>query len=202
MKAKPFIHPTCDVSPLATIGPGSKIWNWSQIREGAVIGSDTTVGQMAYIGVNVKIGDRCRIMPKAGFDTGVVIGNDVFVGPYVAFANDSSPRAWTTRDLKGIRWVVEDGATLGAHVVVLPDVDIGHHAFVAAHSTVIRNVSPHAFVAGSPARLVGWVCTDGHRMKFLEETAEGEVYVCSETAEKVVILNEWRAGRWQPARPT
>ena len=76
MSQEPYIHPTCDVSPKATIGPGTKVWNWSQIREDAVIGADTIVGQMTYIGVGVRIGDRCRLMHKAGLDTGVLIGND------------------------------------------------------------------------------------------------------------------------------
>jgi acetyltransferase-like isoleucine patch superfamily enzyme len=191
-----FIHPTCDVSPRAIIGAGTKIWNWSQIREDVVIGSNTTVGQMVYLGVRVRIGDRCRVMPKVGIDTGAEIGNDVFIGPYAIFTNDDSPRAWSTRDLRGVRWVVEDGASVGANVVVLPNVSIGHHALVAAHSTVSRDVPPHALVCGSPARRVGWVCTEGHRMRLVREVPEGAWYACPRGDRDVLVLNEWRQGRW------
>ena len=191
MNRPPFVHPTCDVSPRATLGPGAKIWNWSQIREGAVIGSDTVIGQLVYIGVDVIIGDRCRVMPKASLDTGVEVRNDVFIGPYSAFANDASPRAWSTRNLTGIRWVVEEGASVGAYVVVLPDVHIGHHALVAAHSTVSRDVPPHALVAGSPARRVGWVCREAHRMKLVRKLEEGALYACTEMGHEVIVLDEW-----------
>jgi len=194
MNRRVFVHPTCDVSPRATLGPGTKVWNWCQIREGAVIGSDTVIGQLVYIGVNVIIGDRCRVMPKAALDTGVEVKNDVFIGPYSLFINDPCPRAWSTRDLTGIRWVVEDGASLGASVVVLPDVRIGHHALVAAHSTVNRDVAPHALVSGSPARRVGWVCREAHRMRLVRKLDEGALYACTEMGHEVIILDEWLRG--------
>lgn len=188
---KPFIHPTADVSPLAKIGPGVAIWNWTQIREGAVIGAGTTIGQSVYVGVDVVIGQRCRIMGKDALDTGVEIGDDVFIGPYTVFTNDSSPRAWSRRNLKGIRWFVREGASLGSHVVVLPDVCIGHHAMVTAHSVVSREVPPHALMCGSPARRVGWVCTEGHPARRAGVERGGTRYVCPEGHE-VLILDSWR----------
>ena len=198
---KTYLHPTSDVSPGATLGPGTQVWNWSQIREGAVVGADTVVGQQTYIGVNARVGDRCRIMSKAIIDTGVEIGNDVFVGPSVIFTNDNAPRAWSTRDLSGIRWVVEDAVSIGANVVVLPDVSIGHHALVGAMSFVTRNVPPHALVMGKAARVVGWVCKDAHPMTLDAELADGDLYACPETGEQTKILKEWATGRWQPTWP-
>jgi len=195
---RPFVHPSCDVSPEAHIGSGTQVWNWSQIREGAIIGADGIVGQMTYIGPGVKIGDRCRILSKVGIDKGVEIGNDVFLAPYVVFTNDNAPRAWKTRDLTGIRWYVEDGASLGAHVVVLPEVSIGHHAMIGAHSTVTRNVPPHALAIGSPARLVGWVSTEGYRMEKVEQLPGGELWVCRLTDEEIEIPQEWLHGKWRP----
>jgi UDP-2-acetamido-3-amino-2,3-dideoxy-glucuronate N-acetyltransferase len=192
MNQAAFVHPTCDISPRARIGSGTKIWNWTQIREGVEIGRDNTIGQLVYIGVDVRIGDRCTIMPKACMDTGVEIGNDVFIGPFVALTNDTSPRAWTRRDMSGIRWKVEDGASLGSSVVVLPEVCIGHHALVAAHATVSRNVPPHAFVCGSPARRAGWVCTEGHLMCLIEERKDGALYACPDMGHEMMILDEWR----------
>lgn len=195
---RPFIHPTADVSPQARIGPGTEVWNLCQIREGVVIGADSIVGHMTYIGPEVKVGDRCRIFPKVSMDRGVEIGNDVFLAPHVVFTNDNSPRAWKTRDLAGIRWYVEDGASLAAHVVVLPEVSIGHHAMIAAHSTVTRHVPPHGLALGTPARLVGWVSTEGYPMERTSRLRDRELWVCPQTGEEVEIPKEWLEGKWQP----
>jgi len=195
---RPFIHATADVSSQARIGPGTKVWNLCQIRERVVIGADAVVGHMAYIGPEVRIGDRCRIFPKVSLDRGVEIGNDVFLAPHVVFTNDNSPRAWKTRDLTGIRWFVGDGASLGAHVVVLPEVNIGHHAMIAAHSTVTRDVPPHGLVLGTPARLVGWVSTEGYSMEKVSRLPDGELWVCPRTGEEVEIPHDWLERRWQP----
>jgi acetyltransferase-like isoleucine patch superfamily enzyme len=148
-----------------------------------------------YIGVDVIIGDRCRVMPKASLDTGVEIRNDVFIGPFSVFTNDASPRAWSTRDLTGIRWVVEEGASVGAFVVVLPEVNIGHHALVAAHSVVNHDVPPHALMAGSPARRVGWVCTEAHCMRLVRKLDQGSLYACTQMGHEVIIPDEWRLPR-------
>jgi UDP-2-acetamido-3-amino-2,3-dideoxy-glucuronate N-acetyltransferase len=193
-----FVHPTCDVHPQAMLGADVRVWNWSQIREGAVIGAGTVVGQMAYIGVDVHIGRDCRLMQKVVIDTGVEIGDAVFVGPFVTFTNDDRPRAWLTRDLTGVRWQVGDGATLGASAVVLPDRHVGHHAFVAASSTVTRNVPPHALVLGAPARIAGWVCEQGHRMEPGHTTEAGTEQACPECGFEVLIPRDWEEGRWCP----
>jgi acetyltransferase-like isoleucine patch superfamily enzyme len=87
------------------------------------------------------------------------------VGPEVVFTNDRYPRAvnpdmtikaasdW---DLEGS--TVRAGASIGARSVVLPGIEVGSWALVAAGSVVTKDVPSHALVAGSPARQRGWVC--------------------------------------------
>ena len=183
-----FVHPTSEVSSAARIGPGTRIWNWAQVREGAVIGAEVTIGQMTYVGVGAVVGDRCRVMHKVVIDTGVEIEEDVFVGPYVLFTNDNVPRAWSTRDLRGARWRVGRGASLGGHAVVLPDCEIGHHALVGCNSVVTRHIPPHAKVVGSPARVVVWVCRQGHPMQLVEQSAAGRIFRCAVTGEPIRLL--------------
>ena len=49
---------------------------------------------------------------------------------------------------------------LGAHCTVLSGVTIGSGAVVAANSVVTKSVEPYAIVAGNPARLVRYRCSE------------------------------------------
>ncbi|TLZ53599.1 MAG: N-acetyltransferase [Methanobacteriota archaeon] len=154
------IHPTADVSPEASIGDGTQIWHWVQVREGARIGRGCKIGKDAYIDADVVLGDGCKVQNFATIYKGVTIGNRVFVGPHVCFTNDLYPRADST-DWKIIPTRVEDGASIGANATVLAGVTIGRSAMVAAGAVVTKDVPAHALVAGVPAKVVGWVCNCG-----------------------------------------
>src|SRR5437867_4535435 len=151
------IHSTADVSPDATIGEGSQIWHWVQVREGARIGRDCRIGKDAYIDADVGVGDRCKVQNFATIYNGVTIGNRVFIGPHVCFTNDLYPRA-DSSDWDVTPTIVEDGASIGANATILCGIRIGRRAMVAAGAVVTKDVLPHSLVAGVPARAVGRVC--------------------------------------------
>jgi UDP-2-acetamido-3-amino-2,3-dideoxy-glucuronate N-acetyltransferase len=154
------IHATADVSPEASIGNGSTIWHWSQVRERARVGERCKIGKDVYIDVEVVVGDDCKIQNFATLYRGVSLGNRVFVGPHACFTNDKYPRALSP-DWKAIATRVEDGASIGANATILCGITVGRHAMVAAGAVVTRNVPEHSMVAGVPARIVGWVCECG-----------------------------------------
>jgi serine acetyltransferase len=58
---------------------------------------------------------------------------------------------------------VQLGATIGANATIVAGVTVGTYAFVAAGGVVVRDVAPHALVAGNPARRRAWVCARGRR---------------------------------------
>jgi len=154
------IHSTADVSPDATIGEGSQIWHWVQVREGARIGRDCRIGKDAYIDADVILGDGCKVQNFATIYKGVTIGDRVFVGPHACFTNDLYPLA----DCTGWEIVpthVEDGESIGANATTLCGVTVGRSAMVAAGAVVTKDVPAHALVAGVPARIIGWVCECG-----------------------------------------
>lgn len=157
----PFIATTAIVDPTARIGPGTKIWAFCQVAEHAEIGADCVIGNGAYIDRHVKIGDRVRIQSKALLYHGLVVEDDVFIGPGAVFTNDPRPRSGKIRNLKGLSWKLCKGASIGANVTVLPDVEIGAYAMVGAGAVVTRNVPSHAIFVGNPARLKGYVCRCG-----------------------------------------
>ena len=154
------IHPTAEVSPRATIGSGTSIWHWVQVREGAQIGRDCNIGKDVYIDAEVVVGDQCKIQNFASLYRGLTIGNRVFIGPHSCFTNDLYPRA-VSPDWKVIPTKVEDGASIGANATILCGVTIGRSAMVAAGAVVTKDVPAHALVAGVPAKRIGWVCECG-----------------------------------------
>lgn len=166
------IHPTADVSPQATIGDGTRIWHYVQIREGVTIGTHCIVGKDVYIDAGVQIGNNVKIQNSSLLYHGVTLADGVFVGPRVCFTNDLYPRAirpdgtlkdatdWTLVPTK-----VEFGASIGAGAVIVAGVTIGQFAMVAAGATVTRDVPAFGLVMGIPARLTGYVCRCGRPMQ-------------------------------------
>jgi UDP-2-acetamido-3-amino-2,3-dideoxy-glucuronate N-acetyltransferase len=154
------IHPTAEIGPSATVGDGTQIWHWAQIRDGAIVGHNCRIGKDVYIDVDVSVGDDCKIQNFATLYRGLTIGNRVFVGPHACFTNDLYPRA-VSPDWKIIPTKVEDGASIGANATILCGLTIRRYAMVAAGAVVTKNVPAHALVAGVPAKVVGWVCECG-----------------------------------------
>jgi acetyltransferase-like isoleucine patch superfamily enzyme len=181
MKENIIIHPTAEVSPQAKIGDGTRVWHLVQIREGVSIGQNCIIGKDVYIDFDVQIGDNVKIQNSALVYHGVTIEDGVFVGPQVCLTNDLYPRAITSDgSLKGNDdWevgpiLVKYGASLGAGALILPEVTIGRFALVGAGAVVSRDVSNHGLVVGNPARLVGYVCHCGRKMK-----DQGDAWYCS-----------------------
>lgn len=162
------IHPTAEVSTLATIGTDTRIWHHVQVREGAEIGDNCIIGRDVYVDTDVHIGNCVKVQNSALLYKGAVIEDGVFIGPRVCLTNDRYPRAitpWGT--LKGVdEWEqgvirIQYGASIGAGAIVVTGVTIGRFAMVAAGAVVTHDVPDHGLVMGVPARLVGYVCACG-----------------------------------------
>jgi UDP-2-acetamido-3-amino-2,3-dideoxy-glucuronate N-acetyltransferase len=160
-----MIHPTADVSDLAIIGAGTRIWNQCQVRENARIGRECILGKDVYVDSGVEIGDDVKVQNGVYIYHGTSIESGVFIGPGVIFTNDRWPRAINSDgSLKGDDdWEVGEirvcyGASIGAGAIILPGVTIGKFALVGAGAVVTRNVPEHTLVVGNPARQVGYVC--------------------------------------------
>jgi acetyltransferase-like isoleucine patch superfamily enzyme len=167
------VHPTAEVSPRATIGDGTRIWNGAQVREDAHVGAECNIGKGAYVDFAVRIGDRCKIQNNASLFHGARLEDGVFVGPHACITNDRLPRAITPQGvLKGADdWEVGPtllryGCSVGAGAIILPNVIVGRFALVGAGAVVARSVPDHGLVVGNPARLIGFVCACGGRLRF------------------------------------
>ncbi len=166
-----FVHPSADVSPQASLGAGTRIWNRAQVREGAVLGAGCIIGKDAYIDAGVRLGDNVKVQNSALIYHGATLEDGVFVGPQACLTNDLYPRAINPDGtLKGASdWeagetVVRYGASIGAGAIIVTGVEIGRFAMVGAGAVVTRDVPAHGLVLGVPARLAGYVCACGERL--------------------------------------
>ncbi|GAB3041567.1 acyltransferase [Parafrigoribacterium mesophilum] len=180
------IHPTADVAGSASIGAGSKVWQYSHVREDARIGQNCVIGRGVYVGPAVQLGDNCKVQNYALLYEPAQLGDGVFVGPAVVFTNDQFPRAVNPdgtlksgEDWDAVGVTVLEGAAIGAGSVCIAPVTIGRWSLVGAGSTVVKNVPDFALVVGSPARRIGWVGRSGRR---LAEESPG-VWVCPVTGQ-------------------
>lgn len=152
---QPFIHPLSDVQS-TTIGSGTRVWQFVVILPGAKIGQDNNICSHCLIENDVVLGDRVTIESGVQLWDGLRVGNDVFIGPNASFANDRFPRSRQKLD-KFLVTTIHDGASIGAGAVVLPGLEIGRNAMVAAGAVITRSVPPNAVVEGNPAKIVGYV---------------------------------------------
>ena len=154
-------HPTAVIDSPAHIGAGTKIWHFCHVMAGARIGAACVLGQNVFVAATAVVGDRCRIQNNVSLYDGVVLEDDVFVGPSAVFTNVRNPRAEVDRKAAFERTIVRRGATIGANATTVCGVEIGAYAFVAAGAVVTRDVAAHVLVAGVPARMAGRVCRCG-----------------------------------------
>lgn len=82
------------------------------------------------------------------------IGNRVNIGPFVRLITDAHEVGTAYRRAGAVSYdpiTIGDGAWIGASVTVLPGVNIGKGAIVAAGAVVVSDVPPHTLVGGVPA---------------------------------------------------
>lgn len=135
------------------IGEGTKIWHFCHVFD-SVIGQNCSIGQNCLIGPNAKIGDNCKIQNNVSVYEGLIIEDDVFIGPSVVFTNVLNPRAFIIRKNEYRKTEIKRGASIGANATIICGVTIGQYSAVAAGSVVTKDVPAYTLVAGNPAKFI------------------------------------------------
>lgn len=170
-----FAHETAVIDSGCTIGAGTKIWHFSHVMPGAVIGSNVNIGQNVVVSPKAKVGNGCKIQNNVSLYDLVELEDNVFCGPSMVFTNVMNPRAHVSRKHEYKTTLVRTGASIGANAVVVCGNTIGRYAFVGSGSVVTKSVPDFALVFGNPARQHGWMCQCGERLNFTDNRAS-----CSE----------------------
>lgn len=174
-----FVHQTACIDQGAVIGEGTKIWHFSHIMTGAVIGKSCNIGQNVVISPEVVLGNNVKIQNNVSVYTGVVCEDDVFLGPSCVFTNVINPRSAVNRRGQYLKTKVGKGATIGANATIVCGHDIGEYAFIGAGAVVTKDVPPYALLVGNPAEQMGWMSEYGHKLEF---DADGNA-VCPESGQ-------------------
>ncbi len=180
-----FVHSSAIVDDKCEIGQGVKIWHFSHIMSGCIIGKNCNIGQNVVISPEVVLGKNVKIQNNVSLYTGVSCGDDVFLGPSCVFTNVINPRSNVNRRGQYEKTHVGNGASIGANATIVCGNDIGKFAFIGAGAVVTRAVPDYALLVGNPAKQIGWMSEYGHRLNF---NSENEA-ICEESGEKYKIEN-------------
>jgi len=160
-----FVHESSYIDENVTIGDGTKIWHFCHVLPGTVIGKNCSFGQNCMVGPNVKIGDNVKVQNNVSIYEGLIIEDDVFLGPSCVLTNVSNPRSQINRKNFYERTLIKRGATIGANATVVCGIIIGRYAFISAGAVVTKDVPDYAFIVGVPGKQKGWMSRHGHILK-------------------------------------
>ncbi len=185
-----YAHPTAVVEEGAEVGEGTRIWHFAHVRRGARVGRDCNIGKGVYIDAGAVVGDEVKIQNFVSVYRGVTVGSRAFLGPSATLTNDLYPRSFSS-SWELVPTVIEEGASIGANATIVCGVRIGRYAMVGAGSVVTRDVPPHGLVYGNPARLRGFVCYCGRRLRrVVRITRSAVVFKCEHCGSEVEVPRE------------
>lgn len=173
-----FVHESSIVDRGAEVGRGTRIWHFCHVMPRAKIGARCSLGQNVFVADDVVIGDNVKIQNNVSLYSGVHVEDDVFLGPSAVFTNVLNPRSRVSRKDEFRRTLVRRGASIGANATVVCGATLGEYAFVGAGSVVRRDVPDHALVFGVPARIRGWMCRCGRKLRLPPSSPAGKA-VCA-----------------------
>ncbi|MHA2609694.1 MAG: UDP-3-O-(3-hydroxymyristoyl)glucosamine N-acyltransferase [bacterium JZ-2024 1] len=151
----PGIHPTAWIAPTVRISPHCSIGAFCVVEDGAVLGENTILYPLVYVGRNCQIGARCLIFPGCVLLDGVILGNDVILHPGVVvgsegfgFFRDEGGKVQKIPQRGTVR--IHDDVEIGANTTIdratIDSTEIGAHSKLdnliqVGHNVVIGEAS-------------------------------------------------------------
>jgi UDP-2-acetamido-3-amino-2,3-dideoxy-glucuronate N-acetyltransferase len=174
-----FSHETAIIDEGCAIGKGTKIWHFSHVMSGSILGENCNLGQNVVVSPEVILGSNVKVQNNVSIYTGVTCEDDVFLGPSCVFTNVINPRSGVNRRGQYTKTIVKKGASIGANATIICGHNIGEYAFIGAGTVVTKEVPNYALVVGNPAMQIGWMSEFGSRLTFDKDG----VGLCQESGE-------------------
>lgn len=148
----------CLIGAQVVVYTGCKIANNVLIADSAAVREDVTIGEFTIIGRSCTvenfstIGKKCKLETNSYITAYSTIEDFCFIAPGVVTTNDNYLGRTEERfkHFKGV--TLRKGARVGGGAVILPGIEIGEDALIAAGAVVTKNVPPKMIFIGSPAR--------------------------------------------------
>jgi acetyltransferase-like isoleucine patch superfamily enzyme len=137
----------------ARIEASAVVADRAHVRERAVVGEGSVVGSGSAVDNDVSLGARVKVQTGCYLTAFSVVEDDVFVAPGVTTTNDNF-MGRHERDFKLSGATLRRACRVGAGSILLPGIEVGEEAFVAAGALVTRDVEPRTLVMGVPAKAV------------------------------------------------
>lgn len=189
------VHSSAFVDDGALLGKGTKVWHFSHISSGAIVGDNCSIGQNVFIAPNVVVGNNVKIQNNVSLYEGVILEDYVFCGPSMVFTNVLTPRSAfprnTSKDYHITR--IKYGASLGANSTVVCGHTIGEWAFVGAGAVITKDVLPYSLMLGVPASRKGWACECGATLPF----SQSGITTCSDCGKKYSLEDNFKITRME-----
>jgi bifunctional UDP-N-acetylglucosamine pyrophosphorylase/glucosamine-1-phosphate N-acetyltransferase len=178
------IAPDVTIDPHVVFGPGVEIATGAHIKsfshvEGAKIGANVSVGPFARLRPGSEIGDDVRIgnfveVKKSKIGARSKINHLAYVGDCLMGDDTNFSAGAITVNYDGFekhRTVIGKGVMIGSNVNLVAPVHIDDGAFIAAGSTVTKDVPADALSIGRDASKIrkGWAAEYRRRKKALAE---------------------------------
>lgn len=119
------------------------------VREKTFAGKNFQIGTLGDIQGHCQIGDYVRTHSNVHIGQHSIIGDFVWLFPYVVLTNDPHP---PSNVMQGVK--VADYAVIATMTVLLPGSEISKGVLVGAHSTVKGKTEEDMVYVGVPAKLI------------------------------------------------
>ena len=178
-----YAHPSSIIDENCTIGDGTKIWHFSHVMSGSVIGKNCNLGQNVVVSPKVILGNNVRVQNNVSIYEGVICEDDVFLGPSMVLTNVINPRSAISRKEEFKKTLIKKGASIGANATIVCGNIIGEYAFIGAGAVVTKDVPGFALIVGNPGRQTGWMSEFGHKLNFNLQN----IAVCEESGQEYLL---------------
>lgn len=138
----------------AKLGKQCLVADLATIRENVEIGDLVIIGRNVTVENHVKIGERSKVQSNSYLTAYTTLEDRVFIAPCVTTTNDNYMGRTEERFDKIKGAIIKRGARVGGASIILPGITIAEETFVAAGALVTKDTEASKLIKGIPAKVV------------------------------------------------